>query len=320
MVAGGKPMRLVFFGTPEFAVPSLEALVRAGHRVLAVITQPDRPAGRRQQPAPPPVKLRALELGLDVKQPERLRDPDFLEWLRACEWDAGVVVGYGKIVPSAIFRLPKHGVVNVHASLLPHYRGAAPIEWAIANGETRTGVTTIRIDEGLDTGDILLQCETQIGEEETAVMLRARLARMGADLLIETLAGLEAGTIRPRPQDHSQATLAPMLRKEDGRIDWSRTAEEIVRRVRAFVPWPGAYSWLRGKLLHLWRARALGAGGAGAPGTLAAQGERLLVSCGQGSVLEIFELQLEGRKRMPAAEFLRGFRLKQNERFGEPTQ
>lgn len=313
-------MRLVFFGTPEFAVPSLEALPRAGHRVLAVITQPDRPAGRRQEPASPPVKQRALALGLDVRQPERIRDPEFIRWFGELEPDAGVVVGYGRIIPPAIFRIPRHGIVNVHASLLPRYRGAAPVEWAIANGETRTGVTTIRIDEGLDTGDILLQRETEIGEEETAIELRARLAQMGADLLIETLAGLENGAIQPRPQDHAQATLAPMLRREDGLIDWNRTAEEIARRVRAFVPWPGAYTWLRGKLLHLWRARALGVAGAGPPGTLTVEGERLLAGCGQETVLEILELQLEGRRRMPAAEFLRGFRLKQNERFGEPTQ
>lgn len=313
-------MRLVFFGTPEFAVPSLEALVRAGHEVAAVITQPDRPAGRKQELAPPPVKQKALELGLEVRQPERIRDPQFIEWLRTLEPEAGVVVGYGKIIPPAIFQIPRHGIVNVHASLLPRYRGAAPIEWAIANGETRTGVTTIRIDEGLDTGDILLQRETAIGEEETAIELRARLSRMGAELLLETLAGLETGSIQPRPQDHAQATLAPMLRKEDGLIDWNRTAEEIARRVRAFVPWPGAYTWLRGKLLHLWRAQAIGAEPAGPPGTLATAGERLLASCGQDTVLEILELQLEGRRRMPAAEFLRGFRLKQNERFGEQTQ
>ncbi|MCS7314136.1 MAG: methionyl-tRNA formyltransferase [Bryobacterales bacterium] len=313
-------MRLVFFGTPEFAVPSLEALVRAGHRVLAVITQPDRPAGRKQELASPPVKQRALELGLEVRQPERIRDPEFADWLRALEPEAGVVVGYGKIIPPAIFQIPRHGIVNVHASLLPRYRGAAPIEWAIANGETRTGVTTIRIDEGLDTGDILLQRETEIGEEESAVELRSRLAELGAELLVETLAGLEAGTIRPRPQDHAQATLAPMLRKEDGRIEWSRSATEIARRVRAFVPWPGAYTWLRGKLLHLWRARPAAVALTGPPGALAAEGERLLVACGGGTTLEIVELQLEGRRRMSAAEFLRGFRLKQNERFGEPTQ
>ncbi len=312
-------MRLVFFGSPEFAVPSLEAVVRAGHHVAAVITQPDRPAGRGLQPTPSPVKQRAHELGLAVMQPERIRDAEFIECIRALEPDAGVVVGYGKIIPPAVFQIPKHGIVNVHASLLPRYRGAAPIEWAIANGETRTGVTTIRIDEGLDTGDILLQRETEIGPEETAIELRSRLAEMGAELLLETLAGLEAGAIQPRPQDHAQATLAPMLRKEDGRIDWNRTAAEIARRVRAFVPWPGAYTWLRGKLLHLWRARPITAASPGPPATLVSAGERLLACCGQGTALEILELQLEGRKRMSAAEFLRGFRLKQNERFGEQT-
>ncbi|MGC8794256.1 MAG: methionyl-tRNA formyltransferase, partial [Bryobacteraceae bacterium] len=202
-------MRVVFFGTPEFAVPSLEALVREGHRVLAVVTQPDRPAGRGQVLAPPPVKQCAQRLGLEVRQPERIRDPEFIEWLRTLAPEAGVVVGYGKIIPPAIFEIPPHGIVNVHASLLPRYRGAAPIEWAIANGETRTGVTTIRIDAGLDTGDILLQRETEIGPEETAEELRSRLAAMGAGLLVETLRGLQEGMIVPRPQDHSQATLAP---------------------------------------------------------------------------------------------------------------
>jgi len=313
-------MRVVFFGTPEFAAPSLEALVREGHHVPAVVTQPDRPAGRGGKLAPPPVKQCAQRLGLEVRQPERIRDADFIAWLRELAPEAGVVVGYGKIIPPAIFELPPHGFINVHASLLPRYRGAAPIEWAIAHGETRTGVTTIRIDAGLDTGDILLQEETEIGPEETAEQLRARLAVMGARLLIETLRGLEAGTITPRPQDHSQATPAPMLRKEDGRIDWSMRAEQIANRVRAFVPWPGAYTWLRGKLIHIWRARPAERAPAGPPGALQVAEGRLWASCGEQSVLEILELQQEGRKRMSAGEFLRGARLSENERFGEKTQ
>jgi len=313
-------MRVVFFGTPEFAVPSLEALVREGHHVLAVVTQPDRPAGRGGELTSPPVKQGARRLGLEVRQPERIRDGEFIAWLRDLEPEAGVVVGYGKIIPPAIFEFPPHGFINVHASLLPRYRGAAPIEWALAHGETRTGVTTIRIDSGLDTGDILLQEATEIGPEETAEELRRRLAEMGARLLAETLRGLQAGTIVPRPQDHSQATLAPMLRKEDGRIDWSMRAGQIANRVRAFVPWPGAYTWLRGKLIHIWRARPAEGAPAGPPGTLQAAEGRLWASCGEQTVLEILELQQEGRKRMPAAEFLRGARLTENERFGEKTQ
>jgi len=313
-------MRVVFFGTPEFTVPSLEALVREGFPVLAVITQPDRPAGRGRTLTPPPVKQCAQRLGLEVRQPERIRDPEFIAWLQSLAPEAGVVVGYGKILPPAIFELPPHGFINVHASLLPRYRGAAPIEWAIANGETRTGVTTIRIDAGLDTGDILLQEETEIGPEETADQLRVRLAEMGARLLIETLRGLEAGTITPRPQDHTQATLAPMLRKEDGRIDWNLPAPQIANRVRAFVPWPGAYTWLRGKLVHIWKARPVERPPAGPPGSLEVADGHLWASCGEGTVLEILELQQEGRRRMPAAEFLRGFRLTENEKFGEITR
>lgn len=312
-------MRLVFFGTPEFAVPSLEALAGAGHPIAAVITQPDRPAGRGGRLEAPPVKTAAQRLGLPVHQPEKIRTPEFVEWLRSLAPEVMAVVGYGKIIPQNIIDIPPHGIVNVHASLLPKYRGAAPIEWAIAQGETRTGVTTMRIDAGLDTGDILLQRETEIGPEETAVELRRRLAAMGAALLIETLQGLRQATISPRPQDHAQATSAPLLRKEDGRIDWRERAEQIANRVRAFVPWPGAYTWLRGKLLHLWRARPAPTGAAGAPGSLRAFQQRLWVACGSGTQLEILELQLEGRRRLPAAEFLRGFQLAENESFGERT-
>lgn len=310
-------MRLVFFGTPEFAVPSLEALVSEGHEVAAVITQPDRPAGRDLRPAPPPVKRVAQRLGLEIRQPERLRPPEFIQWLRHLAPEAGVLVAYGKIIPQAIIDIPPLGIINLHASLLPHYRGAAPVEWAIARGETRTGLTTMRIDAGLDTGDILLQRAAEIAPEETAPELRSRLAVMGAELLIETLRGLQAATIVPRPQDHTQATLAPMLRKEDGRIDWKLTAAEIANRVRAFVPWPGAYTWLRGKLLHIWRARCAHCALPGLPGSLHVSGERLFVACGGRTALEILELQLEGRKRMPAPDFLRGFRLAENELLGE---
>ncbi len=312
-------MRLVFFGTPEFAVPSLEALVAAGHQILAVITQPDRPAGRGCKLAPPPVRTAVLRLGLPVHQPEHIRRPEFVQWLRELGPEAMVVVGYGKIIPQSIIDIPPHGIVNLHASLLPKYRGAAPIEWAMAHGETRTGVTTMLIDAGLDTGDILLQRETCIGEEETAVELRIRLAVMGAELLVETLRGLEAGKILPRPQDHSQATLAPMLRKEDGRIDWNWTATQIANRVRAFVPWPGTYSWLHGKLLHIWRARPAAVSASGPPGSLHVGKGQLWVSCGAATMLEIFELQLEGRRRLCAAEFLRGMRLAENEMLGEMT-
>lgn len=305
-------MRVIFLGTPEFAVPSLESLAAAGHEIAAVLTQPDRPKGRSQEPAAPAVKQAALRLGLAVHQPERIRAPETIEMLRGLAPEAMAVVGYGKIIPQAIIDIPPRGIVNVHASLLPKYRGAAPIQWAIAKGETRTGVTTMRIDAGLDTGDILLARETGIGGEETALEIAPRLARMGAELLIETLAGLAAGTIVPRPQDHSQATLAPVLKKEDGWIDWRRPAQEIHNRVRGFVPWPGCHTRFRGKLLEVWKARVAGPA-PGGPGSMHPRRTRLVVSCGDGDGLELLEVQLEGKKRVPAAAFLSGYHLIDNE-------
>jgi methionyl-tRNA formyltransferase len=225
-------LKLVFMGTPAFAVPTLEQTVAAGHQVVAVFTQPDRPKGRGQKDSMPPVKQAALRLALPVYQPERVRRPEVVEQLRELAPDAMVVVGYGQIIPKAILDIPPHGIINVHASLLPKYRGAAPIQWAIARGETRTGVTTMRINEGLDTGDMLLKWETEIGPDENAVELGARLAEAGADLLVRTLAELAA--IQPQPQDDAQATYAPILKKEDGKIDWRLPAREILNRIRGF--------------------------------------------------------------------------------------
>jgi methionyl-tRNA formyltransferase len=309
-------VRLVFLGTPQFAVPTLEAVASAGHQVLEVVTQPDRPAGRGQQLAASPVKQVALRLGLPVYQPERVKHPEVAARLAALGPAVMVVVGYGQIIPQTVIDIPPLGIINVHASLLPRYRGAAPVQWAIARGETRTGVTTMRIDAGLDTGDILLQRETPIGEEETAAELGQRLATLGAALLVETLAGLESGAIVPRQQDSSQATYAPLLKKEDGLIGWRLTAREIHNRVRGFLPWPGGYTSLRGQLLHIWKARPA-SGAAGEPGTLLPTQGRLLVACGEGSSLEVLELQLEGRKRLAATAFLSGQRLLHNEMFGE---
>ena len=294
-------MRLVFLGTPEFAVPSLERTVAAGHEVVAVFTQPDRPKGRGQAVTMSPVKLEALRLGIPVYQPERVRRPEAVEQIRGMAPDAMVVVGYGQIIPQSILDIPPHGIINVHGSLLPKYRGAAPIQWAIARGETRTGVTTMRIDAGLDTGDMLLKWETEIGEEENAVELGVRLAAAGADLLVETLAGLS--TIVPEPQDSSQATLAPILKKEDGHVDWRMAAGEILNRVRGFVPWPGCYGFFRGQRFHVWKAA--GASMELPPGELAAVGRRMFVGAGGGSI-ELLEVQLEGKKRMAAAAFLNG--------------
>lgn len=309
-------MRLVFLGTPDFAVPTLERIVEAGHQVLVVVTQPDRPRGRGQELAASPIKQTAVRLGLSVYQPERIKPPEVAEFLASLRPEAMVVVGYGKIIPQAIIDIPPHGIINVHASLLPKYRGAAPIQWAIANGEVRTGVTTMRIDAGLDTGDILLQAETDIGEEETALELSDRLASMGAALLLETLRSVQAGGLVGRKQDSSIASYAPLLKKEDGLVDWSRPAAEIHNRVRGFLPWPGCYSGFRGHLLHIWRTR-LSDPIDGAPGSLHPARGRLRVTCGYGASLELLELQLEGRKRISAAAFLNGQHLLDNEVLGE---
>jgi methionyl-tRNA formyltransferase len=309
-------MRLAFLGTPAFAVPSLEALAREGYTIPAVFTQPDRPKGRGQQVAMSPVKEAALRLDLAVHQPERIRRAESVELLRGLALDAMVVVGYGQIIPQAIIDLVPLGIINVHASLLPKYRGAAPIQWAIANGETLTGVTTMRIDAGLDTGDMLLKAETAIGPEETAPELSVRLAEMGARLLIETLLGLAAGTIAPEKQDHAQHTLAPILKKEDGLIDWRQPASRIHARIRGFQPWPGGYTVFRGQTLHVWRASVATA--EAEPGTLLLPGrQRLLVACGEGTALELHEVQIQGRNRIGAASFRNGQRIMDNERLGE---
>jgi methionyl-tRNA formyltransferase len=309
-------MNLVFMGTPSFAVPTLERIVAAGHRVIAVFTQPDRPKGRGGQVALPPVKDAALRLELPVYQPERVRRPEVLEQLQQLNPDAMVVVGYGQIIPQSIIDIPRLGIINVHASLLPKYRGAAPIQWAIANGETRTGVTTMRIDAGLDTGDMLLRWETEIGAGETALELGQRMSIAGADLLVETLVGLENGAVRAEPQDNSIATLAPILKKEDGVIDWNWTAEKVSNRARGFLPWPGAYSFFRGQLFHVWKARIAEEPGVGDPGWLMPQKKRLLVTCGDGTALELLEVQVEGRKRLSVEAFLNGQRLEDDEMLG----
>ncbi|HUB78969.1 MAG TPA: methionyl-tRNA formyltransferase [Bryobacteraceae bacterium] len=308
-------MRLIFLGTPAFAVPTLEGVAAAGHRVLMVVTQPDRPRGRGQNDAPPPVKQAALRLGLPVYQPERVRRPEPVEYLRAIAVDAMVVVGYGQIIPQSIIDMAPLGIINVHGSLLPKYRGAGPIQWAILNGETRTGVTTMRIDAGLDTGDMLLKAETAIGPDETAVELGGRLATIGAGLLVETLAGIEQRRIAPEKQDNALATYAPLLKKEDGRIDWTRDARALHNQVRGLQPWPGAATVFRGQALHIWRSRVWSGSSAGAPGSFASL-KPLVVNCGTGA-LELMEVQMEGRKRIPAADFANGQRLAENEYLGD---
>jgi methionyl-tRNA formyltransferase len=304
-------VRLVFLGTPRFAVPTLERVAADGHEVIAVFTQPDRPKGRGQKDAMPAVKEAALRLGIPVHQPERVRRPEVIEQLRTMAPDAMVVVGYGQIISQAILDVPPLGIINVHASLLPKYRGAAPVQWAIARGETRTGVTTMRINAGLDTGDMLLKWETAIGGEETAVELSERLSVAGADLLARTLADLP--NIRPEPQDDSQATYAPILKKEDGQIDWNLSAREILNRIRGLVPWPGCSTRVREQKLQIWKAAYAEVGLA--PRALAVIQGKLFAGCGGGAI-ELLEVQLEGKKRIPASAFLNGFAIVGNEVLG----
>lgn len=299
------PFRIVFFGTPEFAVPSLRALLAGADPVVGVVCQPDRPAGRGHKLHAPPVKEAALAAAVSVLQPVKIRTPEFLEALRAWQPDLIVVAAYGRILPRTILDLPKLGCINVHASLLPKYRGAAPIQWAILRGEERTGVTIMRLAEELDAGDILLQREMQIGAAETYGELQTRLSELGATALQEALAELHAGRLQGRVQDHALATFSPPLEKEQGRIDWQKPAPEICRQVRAFNPWPAAYTFTDGKLLKIHRAHPAAEPSTQAPGTVVSLSPRLCVASGGGLVV-VDELQLEGRKRLSAAELVRG--------------
>lgn len=307
-------LNLVFCGTPAFAVPTLEKLVEAEFSVPLVVTQPDRPRGRGMELALSPVKQRGLQLGLQISQPDKIRNnEDFRGQLTRIAPDAIIVVGYGRIIPQWMIDLPPLGNLNLHASLLPRYRGAAPIQWAIARGEKVSGVTTMRIDAGLDTGDILLQEEIPIAREDTAVTLAPRMAAIGAALMVETLRGLQAGVVHPRPQDHARATLAPILKKEDGQIDFQLTAREILNRLRGFQPWPGAYTTFRGKNLHLWAAQTVERAAPAAE--IMVQSGHLFVGCAAGA-LELLEVQLEGKKRMPAADFIHGHQPRNGEKLG----
>jgi methionyl-tRNA formyltransferase len=308
-------LNLVFCGTPRFAVPTLEKLVDAGFDLRLVLTQPDRPKGRGLELVPSPIKQKAEKLGLPIYQPEKIKQNEELRGrLEALSPDAIIVVGYGRIIPAWMLQLPKFGNINLHASLLPKYRGAAPIQWAIANGEKVTGVTTMRIDEGLDTGDILLQQELAIAEEDTSEAVAPKLAGIGAELMIETLRGLQSGTITARPQDDARSSLAPILKKEDGNINFRQTAQEIYNRLRGFQPWPGAFTRFRGKILNIAAVRP--ASEQVPQAQLLAKGTQLFVGCGRSTSLEILELQPEGKKRMPARDFIHGYRPRTGERFG----
>jgi methionyl-tRNA formyltransferase len=327
---GMSSLRIVFCGTPQFAVPTLKRLLAIpAFQLLAVITQPDRPRGRGQQVSISPVKEVALAAHLPVHQPEKIRAPEVQQILEEFAPDVIVIIAYGQIIPGRLLAVPKHGWINLHASLLPKYRGAAPINWAIANGETRTGLTTMRINVGMDSGDILLQHQMEIGPAETASELTARMSEAGAPLVEETLRGLAAGKIIARPQDHTQATLAPMLKKEDGRIDWTRAAQEIYNRMRAFAPWPGAYTTFRSQACHLWgeplaQPASLPAEVQGnpsftdalaAPGSLVGAKSQWFVSCGRATFLRLHSVKLGGRKQVSIAEFINGARLQSGERF-----
>jgi len=308
-------LNLVFCGTPRFAVPTLEKLFAAGFPLRLVVTQPDKPRGRGLEIAVSPVKQAALRMGLPVTQPEKIKTNEELRSrLAALHPDAIVVVGYGRILPPWMIDLPPLGNLNLHASLLPKYRGAAPIQWAIASGETVTGVTTMRIDAGLDTGDILRQQEMEIAPADTAETLAPRLAASGADLMVATLLGLEAGSMERRPQDPAKASLAPILRREDGRMDFHRTAQEISNRLRGFQPWPGAFTSFRGKNLQTWDAIPRKRNLAG--GHLFVESDQLLVGCGAGTALELLEIQPEGKKRMTARDFIHGYHPSNGEKLG----
>jgi methionyl-tRNA formyltransferase len=319
-------MRIVFCGTPSFAVPTFKHLLaQTDFEIVGVITQPDRPRGRGQEVSFSPVKKAALSADVAVHQPEKIRAPESEAILRKLAPDCIVIIAYGQIIPARLLPIPKLGWINLHASLLPKYRGAAPINWAIVNGGTRTGVTTMQIDAGMDTGEMLLQREIDIGSTETAPELAARMSEFGAPLMAETLRGLASGTITPKAQNHAEASYAPMLKKEDGRIDWKRPAIEIYNRMRGFAPWPGAYTTFRGQSCHVWGEPVSKEGGAGSPskaggvvpGTLFCEKNDLFVWCGDATVLRVRLVQVEGRKAVKAMDFANGARLKSGERFGD---
>lgn len=314
-------MRVVFMGTPDFSVPTLEKIIEAGHEVIGVVTQPDKAKGRGKKVLFPPVKEKALEHNLPVYQPKRAREPEFIEQMRELNPDVMVVVAFGQILPKALLDIPKYGCVNVHASLLPKYRGAAPIQWAVIRGEKVSGVTTMQMDVGLDTGDMLMKTEVALAEDETGGSLHDKLSVLGGELLIETLKGLEAGTIQPEKQDDSQTgEYARMLDKALGKVDFSMPAEEIERLIRGLNPWPSAYTFYHGKTMKLWKAKVVSAdadGEAAAPGQILSVDKKgFTVQTGAGA-LRILELQMEGKKRMDAGAFLRGCSMAAGEILGQ---
>ncbi len=312
-------MKVVFFGTPEFALPTLRHLVGSGHEVVLVVTRPDKPVGRRRVVTPPPVAATAGKLGLPVLQPKSLKGDEVVSTLEATGAEAGVVVAYGKLIPPRVLELFPYGCLNVHPSLLPRHRGPSPIQWAIVCGDRVTGVTTMLLDEGMDTGPTLLQRRVEIGPRETAVELSSRLAELGARLMVETLDGLESGTIEPHPQPEEGASVTPMIRRHFGKVDWNLPAQKIFDRLRAFTPWPGLFTEFRGGRLKIHGLEVVvpPPPGGEKPGTVVSSGpEGIVVRCGRGSAVRITELQREGKRRMPADAFLIGERVSAGEHFG----
>jgi methionyl-tRNA formyltransferase len=311
-------MRIVFCGTPEFAVPSLRRLAaEPGISVGAVVTQPDRPRGRGQHVSGSPIKKAALATNLHVYQPETIKSDSAEEFLKRVAPDAVVIIAYGQIIPARLLTLPRLGWINLHASLLPRYRGAAPVHWAIANGETTTGLTTMQIDAGMDTGPTLLRREVEIGPDETSPELAGRLSGIGAGLIVDSLLRLDRGEISPAPQDNATASHAPILKKEDGQIDWTRTASQIYNRMRGFAPWPGAYTRFRGQTCQLWGRPESSAAAEGrvVPGEIVFSAKEVHVACGEATCMRLEFVQLEGRKRISALEFTNGMRLTPADRF-----
>ncbi len=302
-------MKILFMGTPEFAVPCLEALINSEHQVVGAVTQPDKPVGRGHKLTPPPVKKCAVENGIEVFQPETLKDFVFKPELERLNPDLIIVVAYGKILPEYILNFPKHGCINMHASLLPKYRGAGPIQWSVINGEKKTGITSMQMEKGLDTGDMLLKCETEIGEYETADELHDRLMVMGADLLIETIKCLEAGTLKPEKQNDAESSYAPMISKETARIDWTKSAKEIICLICGMNSWPVAHTLYMGEVMKAYRA-TLGGLGKGTPGEILSADEKgICVMCGDGATIVITDVQFTGSKQMKVRDWLNGHKI-----------
>lgn len=307
-------MKVIFMGTPDFAAASLEALIDSEHEILAVVTQPDKPKGRKGELTPPPVKTIAVEKGIKVYQPVKVREPEFVEIIRDYKPDVIVVIAFGQIIPESILEIPKYGCVNIHGSLLPKYRGAAPIQWAVLDGEKESGVTSMLMDKGIDTGDILLKKSIKLAGDETSGSLFDKLMALGAETLLETLEGLEKGSITPEKQGDSPTDYAKMLTKDMGLIDFTRTAAELDCFVRGMNPWPSAYTTLGGKTLKIWRAKSVAENGK-VGSVLRVGKDSFVVGCGENA-LEIFEVQLEGKKRMSAGDFLKGTHIEAGKEFG----